>query len=201
MTCSEESKLIVSDPQTGQPIHKVSLREGKHRFRTSDASFGIGSLAIFQSNTLCVVGGVSNGGVRVVNLRSGLIIAALDNHHDPSATVEVAVYEPSSTVTGGVALIISTGTDGRICLYDAVSYKLRASMQHPVSFEYGFSLFCQQRGLSVIDVVSRSVMPGCYHNNGGTLATQLAHHWISRQDPHYLGPKNWRSTPYSPRAS
>ncbi|KAH9812126.1 WD40-repeat-containing domain protein [Melampsora americana] len=127
---SEESRLIIFDPTTGSAIQRISLRETKHRFRTSDGSYGINSLAINPASTLCVLGGISNGGVRIVNIRTGLIIAALDNHHDASATIEVAWYEPKK-LGDGVPLIISTGTDGRICLYDAVTYRLRASMKHP----------------------------------------------------------------------
>ncbi|EGG09528.1 uncharacterized protein MELLADRAFT_42600, partial [Melampsora larici-populina 98AG31] len=127
---SEESRLIIFDPTTGSAIQRISLRETKNRFRTPDGSYGINSLAINPASTLCVLGGISNGGVRIVNIRTGLIIAALDNNHEGDATIEVAWYEPKK-LGDGVPLIISTGTDGRICLYDAVSYRLRATMKHP----------------------------------------------------------------------
>ncbi|KAG0142607.1 hypothetical protein CROQUDRAFT_50058 [Cronartium quercuum f. sp. fusiforme G11] len=124
---SEDSRLIIFDPPTAQPIHKLNLREGKYKF--SDQNAGISSIAINQSSTLCAIGGLDNGQVRIMNLRTGTILFALDGYHEPGVTVQTAFYEPINQIQG-LPLIISVGTDGKIFIFDGSSFKLRTLMQH-----------------------------------------------------------------------
>ncbi|CAH7686201.1 WD40-repeat-containing domain protein [Phakopsora pachyrhizi] len=132
VTGSESSELIQWDPKTGQAVQRVRLDEGRFRFKVTneedDSNFGINSLAVNSSSTICAVGGISNGGLRVINLQSGSIIGSLDEHQ-PDASVSVGIYEPKG-IGGGLPVIVSAGTDGLVYLYDASTFKLRSSMNH-----------------------------------------------------------------------
>ncbi|KAA1128627.1 hypothetical protein PGTUg99_016087 [Puccinia graminis f. sp. tritici] len=126
LSATDSGMLFIWDPKTGKPLHKINLNEGKYAFRAQQDQSGINSLVINQANTICVLGGIANGGVRLVNLKMGTVIAALDEH-ESHATVEVEIFEPEGL---GVPLLISAGTDGTAFFYDAASFKLRNSIRH-----------------------------------------------------------------------
>lgn len=118
--------LFIWNLRTGKAQHKINLNQGKHAFKMTEGNSGINSIAINSAGTIGVVGGISNGGVRIINLRIGSVIAAFDDHQS-EATIEVGIFEPRGL---GVPLLISAGTDGLACIYDASSFKLRNSVRH-----------------------------------------------------------------------
>jgi WD40 repeat protein len=129
LSATDSGMLFIWDPETGKTLHKINLNEGKYAFRAQQDQSGINSLVVNQANTICVLGGIANGGVRLVNLKMGKVVAALDEH-ESHATVEVEIFEPEGL---GVPLLISAGTDGTAFFYDAASFKLRNSIRHQVS--------------------------------------------------------------------
>ncbi|MBW0538721.1 hypothetical protein O181_078436 [Austropuccinia psidii MF-1] len=123
---SESSVLIIWDPKSGVPRHKINLNEGKYSFKMDEEQSGINSLVINEASTICVVGGISNGGVRLLNLQTGMVIGGFDEHEN-TATIEVGIYEATGL---GVTFLVSGGTDGLACIYDASTLKPRASVRH-----------------------------------------------------------------------
>jgi WD40 repeat protein len=121
--------LFIWDTKTGKTQKKINLNEGKFAFRAQEDQSGINSLVINGASTICILGGIANGGVRLVNLKMGTVIAAIDEH-ESHATVEVEIFDPEGL---GVPLLISAGTDGTALIHDAASFKLRNSVRHQVS--------------------------------------------------------------------
>lgn len=136
VTASDDNTLIVWDPRSGSPIHKVLLSDSRFPFSAppSDdpsSSSGAASLAVNSTGSIAVVGSTSVGGVVVVNLVSGTIVAGLQGHDaDEGTSVEgIEICEAA----GGLGFIVTAGTDGKICIFDAGSYRLRSVVKHEVS--------------------------------------------------------------------
>jgi len=126
LSATDLGMLFIWDPKTGKTQNKINLNEGKFAFRAQEDQSGINSLVVNQASTICILGGIANGGVRLVNLKMGTVIAAIDEH-ESHATVEVEFFEPEGL---GVPLLISAGTDGTVLIHDAASFKLRNSVRH-----------------------------------------------------------------------
>ncbi|PLW20764.1 hypothetical protein PCANC_09314 [Puccinia coronata f. sp. avenae] len=126
LSATDSGMLFIWDTKTGKTQKKINLNEGKFAFRAQEDQSGINSLVINGASTICILGGIANGGVRLVNLKMGTVIAAIDEH-ESHATVEVEIFEPEGL---GVPLLISAGTDGTALIHDAASFKLRNSVRH-----------------------------------------------------------------------
>lgn len=99
-----------------------------------DARFnldGITSLSINPSSTLAVVGGAA-GGVRVISIAKGEVVAALGGHRE-GESIEAIVFADPTGSGSGAGYAITGGTDGKICVWDLSTNKLRAALQHEVS--------------------------------------------------------------------
>ena len=90
------------------------------------------------ASTLAVVGGTS-GGVRVISLSKGEVVGALAGHQEGESVeavefVELATAGPLSgagaTASGGV--VVTGGTDGKACIWDLSTMRLRATLEHGV---------------------------------------------------------------------
>lgn len=140
VTCSEDSQLFLWDPRTGQPVHKL---------QPSDARFaldgGINALAINPAGTVALCGG-AEGGIRAVNLVSGTVLASLEGHEQGSSIEAIAFSEIPTVGQASVQVVVSIGTDGRVCTWDANSFKIRNTGKHEdaatcLAFAQGTSFF------------------------------------------------------------
>ncbi|GAA5866081.1 hypothetical protein JCM8547_000590 [Rhodosporidiobolus lusitaniae] len=129
LTASEDSTLILWDPRTGSPLWKLT---------SDDARFsldgGINALAINPASTVAILGGAA-GSIRAVNLVKGEVLAQLEGHEDGASVEAVAFNEvPTVATTSGggasVQVIVSVGTDGRVCTWEANGFKLRSTGSH-----------------------------------------------------------------------
>ncbi|TDL16575.1 WD40 repeat-like protein [Rickenella mellea] len=125
VTACSDGTLNLWDPRSPTPIFKLT---------SSDARFslpgGITSLAINASSTLAVVGG-AEGGVRVVSLSKGEVVGALEGHKE-GESVEAVVFVDlaGAGVGGGSGVVVTGGTDGRGCIWDLSTMRLRATLEH-----------------------------------------------------------------------
>jgi len=127
LTGSQDGTLILWDPRSGQAEWKLT---------SSDARFGmtegITSLDVNASSSIAVVGG-ADGSVRVVNLGTGGVTGGMEGHKE-GESVESTVFVEGSVV-------ITAGTDGRACVWDMNTMRLRVAFEHSVSRRWFSSFF------------------------------------------------------------
>ncbi|BGO95031.1 hypothetical protein NBRC10512_006505 [Rhodotorula toruloides] len=127
LTGSEDSTLILWDPRTGQPVHKLSPSDARFRLEG-----GINCLAINPASTVAVLGG-AEGGLRAVNLVQGSVLAQMEGHEE-GASIEMVAFNEIPTIGGAsgasVTVIVSVGTDGRVCTWEASGFRLRNTGTH-----------------------------------------------------------------------
>nr|GAT60741.1 ribosome biogenesis protein Sqt1 [Mycena chlorophos] len=117
-----DGTLIFWDPRSPNPIFKLTAQDG--RFDLD----GITSLSINPSSSLAVVGGAA-GGVRVVSLNKGEVVATLGGHTEGESIEAIAFVDLAGNSTG--AGVVATGaTDGKVCIWDLTTMKLRATLEH-----------------------------------------------------------------------
>jgi ribosome assembly protein SQT1 len=119
--------LILWDPRSSTPVFKIG---------PDDARFdldGITSLGVNPSSTLAVVGGAA-GGVRVVSLSKGEVVAALGGHTEGESIEAVAFVDLSGSGTSGPGpgVAVTGATDGKACVWDLSTMRLRATLKHEV---------------------------------------------------------------------
>ncbi|KAI0029710.1 WD40 repeat-like protein [Vararia minispora EC-137] len=130
LTACNDNTLIYWDPRDPTPIFKLTAQDG--RFDLD----GITTLAVNPASTLAVIGGAA-GGVRVVSLTKGEVIAALGTH-DEGQSVEAAVFVNVAGATVGGSALATTGggtvvtgaTDGKACVWDLNTNRLRTLLTH-----------------------------------------------------------------------
>ncbi|KZT00781.1 WD40 repeat-like protein [Laetiporus sulphureus 93-53] len=125
ITADAEGTLIFWDPRNPTPVFKLS---------PSDARFdmdGITSLAVNPASTLAVVGGTT-GSVRVVSLSRGDVVGALGGHKEGESVEAVAFVDvagPTGTTTAS-GVVVTGATDGKACIWDLGTMRLRATLEH-----------------------------------------------------------------------
>ncbi|KAF8626978.1 hypothetical protein AX15_004571 [Amanita polypyramis BW_CC] len=117
-----DNTLIIWDPRSPSPTIKLTGDDA--RFNLD----GITSLAINSSSTLAIIGGAA-GGVRVISLTKGDVVAALGGHKE-GESVEAIVFADLLSASSGPGFAITGGTDGKICIWDLSTFKLRTTLQH-----------------------------------------------------------------------
>jgi len=126
--------LIYWDPRSPTPLFKLTGQNA--RFDLG----GITALAVNPASTLAVVGG-AEGGVRVVSLSKGEVIAALGGHAE-GESVEAIVFvnivagaADGSSARGpagaaGAGTVVTGATDGKVCIWDLSTSRLRTTLEH-----------------------------------------------------------------------
>lgn len=99
-----------------------------------------------------MVGGAA-GGVRVVSLSKGEIIATLGGHTEGESIEAVTFVDLSGGSNSGPGVAVTGATDGKACIWDLSTMRLRASVNHEVEISaYGllqptdsYSIGCNNR--------------------------------------------------------
>lgn len=112
------------DPRSPTPIFKLTPQDA--RFDMG----GITSLAVNPSSTLAVAGGAS-GSLRVVSLSKGEVVGALGGHAEGDS-VEAMQFIDLTGTGGGSGVVVTGGTDGKACIWDLSTMRLRATLEHQV---------------------------------------------------------------------
>lgn len=77
---------------------------------------------------MVVVGGAA-GGVRVVSLSKGEVVATLGGHTEGESIEAVQFLDLARAGSG----VVATGaTDGKVCIWDLSTMRLRTTLQHQV---------------------------------------------------------------------
>jgi ribosome assembly protein SQT1 len=108
------------------PTPTVKLTADDARFNLD----GITSLAVNSSSTLAVIGGVA-GGIHIISLNKGKVVTTLDGHKE-GESIEAIVFTDILGTSTSPGFAITGGTDGKICVWDLSTYKLRMTLQHEV---------------------------------------------------------------------
>ncbi|KDQ59242.1 hypothetical protein JAAARDRAFT_33965 [Jaapia argillacea MUCL 33604] len=122
VTADAEGTLIFWDPRSSSPVFKLTPTDARFDLE------GITSLAVNSSSTLAVVGG-ANGSVRVVSLSKGEVVGALGGHTE-GESIEAVQFIDLPRAGGGLDVVVTGGTDGKACIWDLNTMRIRATMQH-----------------------------------------------------------------------
>ncbi|EIN04879.1 WD40 repeat-like protein [Punctularia strigosozonata HHB-11173 SS5] len=120
VTADEDGTFIIFDPHKESPLFKLS---------PTDARFdldGITALAVNPSSTLAVVGGAA-GDVRIISLSKGEIVGSLPGHK-AGESVEAITFVDIGVE--GVDVVVTAGTDSKAYVWDVVTMRLRATLEH-----------------------------------------------------------------------
>ncbi|KAH7907704.1 ribosome biogenesis protein Sqt1 [Hygrophoropsis aurantiaca] len=121
LTACAEGTLILWDPRSPTPVFKrAPFGDGM-----DDAPPGITALAVNPASTIAVVG-PPPGGVRVVSLSKGEVVGALVGGHKDGESIEAVVF----LELGGKDVVVTGGTDGRACVWDLGTMRLRGMLEH-----------------------------------------------------------------------
>ncbi|KAF8583725.1 WD40 repeat-like protein [Ramaria rubella] len=112
--------LLLTTPTSDSPLLKLTPADARFALEG-----GITALAVNASNTLAVVGG-SDGGVRVVSLGKGDVVGSLEGHKEDESIEGVAWME-----FAGTEVALTGGTDGKVCVWDLGTMRLRTTLEHP----------------------------------------------------------------------
>lgn len=120
--------MIQWDPRTGSSVQTFRPDDGRFNLEN-----GITALAVHPSGNLAVVGG-SEGGIRVVNLIKSEVVAAFQGHKEGESVESVQFID-----IAGNGVVVSAGTDGKACVWDVTTGRLRSTLEHqevrlPASF-------------------------------------------------------------------
>ncbi|KAH8826540.1 WD40-repeat-containing domain protein [Flagelloscypha sp. PMI_526] len=124
VTADGDGNLIYWDPRSPTPVFKLSSSDGRFNLE------GITSLGINPSSTLAVVGGM-NGGIRVVSLAKGQLVGTLSGHSEgENSSIEAVTFVDVGGKSDGPGVAVTGGTDGKACIWDLATMRLRATLEH-----------------------------------------------------------------------
>lgn len=125
ITADQEGYLIFWDPRSSAPVFKLGPEDA--RFSLD----GITSIGVNPSSTLAVVGG-AGGGVRVVSLSKGEIVSTLGGHTEGESIEAITFIDLTGAGSSGPGIAVTGATDGKACIWDLSTMRLRATLQHEV---------------------------------------------------------------------
>ncbi|KAI8812140.1 WD40-repeat-containing domain protein [Cladochytrium replicatum] len=112
VTGSEDGSVYIWDPRTGTATHKITR---------DDARFAIGRvISLGFGNDSVLVGG-DEGACRLIQLSSGRVLGALNDH---TSCVEAIAFCES------LPLAATAGVDDKICIWDLNSSRVRHTFKH-----------------------------------------------------------------------
>lgn len=118
-----DGTLILWDPRAPTPIWKITPEDGRFAMQG-----GITSLSVNSSSTVAVVGG-ADGEIRIVNLTKGEIVGALEGHQE-GESIEAIEFLELATGGAGLTVVVTAGTDGKACVWDLSTMRLRCTLEH-----------------------------------------------------------------------
>jgi len=142
VTADADGTLMFWDPRSPTPVFKLT---------PADARFdmdGITSLAVNPASTLVVVGGAS-GSLRVVSLSKGEVVGALGGHAE-GESVEAVQFVDIPGAGAGSGVVVTGGTDGKVCIWDLSTMRLRATLEHQVFLSNIHQISCLLLNLSCL---------------------------------------------------
>ena len=128
ITADADGTLIFWDPRSPTPVFKLTAADARFDME------GITALAVNPASTLAVVGGTT-GSVRVVSLSKGEVVGALGGHKEGESVEAVAFVEltPGAAAQTAGGIVVTGATDGKACIWDLSTNRLRATLEHEVS--------------------------------------------------------------------
>jgi len=123
ISADQEGFLIFWDPRSSAPLFKLGPDDA--RFNLD----GITSVGVNPSSTLAVVGGAA-GGVRVISLSKGEIVATLGGHTEGESIEAIVFVELTGSASAGPGVAVTGATDGKACIWDLSTMRLRATLEH-----------------------------------------------------------------------
>ena len=124
MTACAGGTLIYWDPRSPTPVFKLTADDARFDLES------ITSVGVNPSSALAVVGG-ANGGVRIVSLSKGEVVGALGGHAE-GESIEAVTFIDIGGPNAGLGAAVTGGTDGKGCIWDLSTMRLRATLQHEV---------------------------------------------------------------------
>jgi len=123
LTGDATGTLIYWDPRSTTPLWKLSSADDR-----LGLTGGVVSIAVNKEGTVAVVGG-AEGGVKVVKLAEdkGEVLRALDGHSEGESVESIVFVDLGGT---GREVVVTGGTDGKICVWDLGTMRLRTEMKH-----------------------------------------------------------------------
>lgn len=133
ITASLDSSFVVWNPSTSSPELKMHVFCSPHAPNLDPQIHGITSLAAHPYGGLVAVGG-AGGRVRLIALPRGEIVSTLEDHQRGESIEQLQFIDLLQGADGGKGVIlVSAGTDGRCFVWDATTYRVRATLPHPES--------------------------------------------------------------------
>ncbi|KXN89091.1 hypothetical protein AN958_06292 [Leucoagaricus sp. SymC.cos] len=125
VSADADNTFIFWDPRSPTPVFKLGPEDG--RFSLD----GITSLGVNPSSTLAVVGGAA-GGVRVVSLSKGEVVSTLGGHTEGESIESVVFVDLTGLDANndGPGVVVTGATDGKACIWDLSTMRLRATLEH-----------------------------------------------------------------------
>jgi ribosome assembly protein SQT1 len=197
VTACADNTLIYWDPRSPTPLFKLT---------GDDARFdlgGITSLAVNPASSIAVVGG-AEGGVRVISLSKGEVISALGGHAEGESVEAIAFVNIVAAVDGTSAApvgsststntVVTGATDGKVCIWDLNTSRLRMTLEHKVSRVLLLSSTFLGAAYPVVD--EQRLSTGCRHESIGARYKTTPRHFVLRRPyPSDVGCTRWRSRP------
>jgi ribosome assembly protein SQT1 len=133
LTTSLDSSLILWEVSSSTPIFKSSMFCPPNSPEVDPAEHGITALAVSPNGQIAAVGGAA-GGVRIVGLEKGNILATLKGHAEGESIEALTFIDVLGGAAGGKGVVlVSGGTDGKGFVWDVNTGRVRAELQHDVS--------------------------------------------------------------------
>ena len=85
------------------------------------------------ASTIAVVGG-QTGSIRIVSLSKGEVVGALGGHKEEESVESVVFVDLAGGQTGNAGVVVTGGTDGKACIWDLSTNRIRATLEHGVRF-------------------------------------------------------------------